>query len=114
MAYPTKTLPLDDSGNVSGAATAITTLRAAAGTRYANAVTALHAAFVDLQALDVLTNNTNVGGNGMAVNTFTGGEAEWRLPLMLRHPVYIPNIPGNPNWAAESRARLDIYFSNLS
>jgi hypothetical protein len=85
--------------------------RVTAGTRYANAVTELFAAMVDLGALDRTIENYRAG-LGLPQPSFVGDLQD--LPRMLAHPLFAPSVPDRARLMDQIRAQADIYISQLT
>lgn len=84
--------------------------RSTAGERYANAVTELRAAMVDLWAIDLAIMNRHVGvPSSQAVETFSGENTE--IPTGFRHPKYASASLGGIHNDAETKS--DTYLAAL-
>lgn len=89
----------------------LTAQRAAAGARYTAAIAELHAALVDLAALDDLLNNSNVSPGTPPVPTFH--EVPDVLPWPLSHPVYAPRTL-LPHWRDEIQVTRTMYLAGFT
>lgn len=90
----------------------LTTQRATAGARYAAAVAELHAALVDLAALDGVLNNAAVTPAG-SQPTPTFNDPPDSLPWPFCHPVYAPRTT-LPNWREEVTTARAVYLASVT
>jgi hypothetical protein len=89
--------------------------RAAAGSRYADAVTELLAAMTDLAAYDLALMNRNIpiGIDDRPKGSFQVSTGELRLAL--KHPTYVPLSTFKPaNYQDAAQWQSDVYIASYT